>query len=93
MVLFGQLLSHQSVQHHHFSRKHLSEFETLATQHDLTNNVGLRNHHRNRSEERLQIIRKLGTTSISWVHCNENSTLVVGGDIGLLERKREGILE
>lgn len=47
--------------------------EPFSKQHDFSNHSIVRNHHTDRPEKRLQIVRQLCSSSVSGVHSNENS--------------------
>mgnify|MGYP000942281293 CR=1 FL=1 len=73
MVLFRKLLLCKLVQDCHFLGKYLSRVETFRHQHVLTNHLEVRHNHRDISEESLKVVRELGSSSVTWVHCNEDT--------------------
>jgi hypothetical protein len=70
MVLLGKLLLRELVKHGHFLGEDLGHSETLRHKHVLANEEQVGLDHGNWSEESLQVVGELGTTSITWVHCN-----------------------
>lgn len=73
MVLFRKLLGRKLVKVDHFSRKLVSCLESLTVKDDLGNQSIIRDHHCYWSEERLQVIWELCSSSVTWIHSDEHT--------------------
>jgi hypothetical protein len=73
VVLLGQLLLHELIDSDDFLGKGVILLETLRHENNLSNGVEVWYHHSHRSEEGLEVIWKLRTTSITWIHGDEKT--------------------
>ncbi len=53
--------------------KVLKDTSQRTYQHNLTNQFEVRDNHSTWSEQSLQILWQLSTSSVTWVHCDENT--------------------
>jgi hypothetical protein len=73
MMLLGELLLGEPVQHSHFLSQDFSLGESLRHEHVLANEEKLGNNHDHRSEESLQVVWQLRSASIAGVHGDVDS--------------------
>ena len=73
MVLLWELFFTQLIKSCHLFGKWLSLSETFRHEHVFTNELQIRCYHSNRSEEGFEIIWQLWSSSITWVHRNEDT--------------------
>jgi hypothetical protein len=72
MLLGRKLLRAQGVCGCDLKRKGLSISESEGIKRNLSNHSVVGHHHSHSSEQSLQVIWKLRSSSISWIHCNED---------------------
>ena len=87
MILGGELFSGDYLFGKNFTLK-----ETERIKHDLSNQGIIRHHHSDRSEESLQVIWKLGSSGVTWVHGDENTEGWLHFDEGFLKSKLGKVL-
>jgi len=73
VVLLGQLLARELVQHGHLLGQVLGGVEALREEHDLADLLEVRHNHGHRPEERLQVVRQLGAARVAGVHGDEDA--------------------
>ena len=61
--------------------KFLCHSETLRIQHDLCNQLPVRGGHSQAAEQLLQVVREIGSSSITWIHCDENGHVTAHFDL------------
>lgn len=81
MTLRTELVQTQFEEGHHLAAKFISRFEALRVEHDASDHVFVRLHHRHHTEELLQVVRKLGSACVRRVHRNEDAHVGVKLDI------------
>ena len=79
---FGKL-----VEHSHLLGQGLGSVKSLRKQHDLANLFKVRNNHRDRSEQRLQIVRELGSAGVARIHRDEDAHVRIQQNILALEKE------
>ena len=72
VVLLRELLGGELVQLDHLSGEVLGRLETLREEHHLRHQRVIRDHHRHRAEQRLEVIRQLRATGVARVHGDEH---------------------
>jgi len=75
--LGGQLVVAQGEQKHRLAGKPFGGVEALREQHDLGDEVPVRLDHGDAAEELLEVIRKLRSPSVVWVHRDEDADVGV----------------
>jgi hypothetical protein len=73
MSLLGKLLLAKLVKYIKFERELNEGIITDRGKLDHDNNLSVRDHHCHTSEKYLQVLWKLLSSSVTWVHCNEIS--------------------
>lgn len=72
---------------------YLSHEESLREQHDLTDLLQVWYDHHHWSEESLHTLRELCTTSIAWVHCDEDANAIIHCDLHSFKLERGNKME
>ena len=80
MILLGELLGRKRVKLHHLLRKRSSLGESFREEDNLSDKLIIRDHHRDGSEERFQVVGQFGTTRITGVHSNEHTEAEIQGN-------------
>lgn len=61
--------------------KFLCSPKPLAEQHDFSDELSIRSGHRERTEEFLQVVGKVGAARVSRVHCDEDCHILAHADL------------
>jgi hypothetical protein len=77
MTLRAQLVQTEIEERNNFATYLLGSFETLGEKFDSCNHFFIRLDHSLLSEKLLKVVWQLGSTSIVWVHGNEDTHLLV----------------
>ena len=85
MVLRGELLGAQLERGDHLLRQRPRVLEPEGHHRNLSDEGVVRDHHRARAEERLEVIGELGPPGVAGVHGDEHATPVVEVELGVLE--------
>lgn len=85
MVLLGKLILGKSVEHCHLASKSLGRHEAFSHEHVLTNQLQSRHYHSYGPKQSFQVVRKLRTSSVTWVHSDEDSNCWDQSHLGLKE--------
>lgn len=84
MTLFRKQLSGEHVEGHEFLGEVLGEDEAFRHEHVFADEDEVRHDHGAGAEECLQVVGKLSSTSVTRVHCDEETSGVLETDLALL---------
>ena len=87
MILLRKLFRGQLVELDHFGGKFGSLLKAFAEEHDFCDQLVIRDHHGNWSEEHLEIIRELHSAFVTGIHCDKNSTVLLENSIFAIEEE------
>mmetsp|Transcript_31988 Transcript_31988/g.94109 ORF Transcript_31988/g.94109 Transcript_31988/m.94109 type:complete len:483 (-) Transcript_31988:1628-3076(-) len=97
--LIGQLLLARGIQREELGREQIKVGIAHRTHLDLLDYLKVRRHHGNASEQSLEVLRQLLTTSVAWIHGNEEGAdllqddiLRISGELEYLEALLLGVL-
>jgi hypothetical protein len=79
MFLLRKLFRGQFVELNHLPRELVCVLETFCEQHDLSNHRVVRDHHRNWSKKRFQVVWQFSPACITWIHGDENAKILLDG--------------
>ena len=73
MGLTGELVIAELEETYNFASQELSSAESLRVEHHLGYELTIRLDHGNLSEELFKIVRKIGSSCVVGVHCDEDT--------------------
>ena len=85
VVLLGELLLGELVEHRHLLGEQPRLGEALGHEHVLADHAEIGRHHDHRSEERLEVVGQLGAAGVARVHRDVDADAVDHGDLAPLE--------
>ena len=77
VILLWKLLTRKFIKFCHLFAQFFSRSKSLGEKHDLSYKSIIWNHHRYRSKESFEVIRKFSSTCITWIHCNKDSKIMI----------------